>query len=81
MLLECLDAQGTFLQRSAFYSIGFPYEADRAREREVKVWGHTERERGCKKIQVWRNIVKLTQMHKWNLYFAPFLSICFLASG
>lgn len=47
MLLECLDAQGTFLQQSTFYSIGFPYGADeeRGRERKRGRYGGTERER------------------------------------
>lgn len=71
MLLECLDAQGTFLQQFTFDSMGFPSEADGERDRGGKrgTYGGTERERKCKKIQVWRNIVKLPPARMEHLFF------------
>lgn len=80
MLLECLDAQGTFLQQSTFYSIGLPYEADEERgiESERGEGMGAERERGCKKIQVWRNIVKLTPGQMESLFmFSTFIRLFF----
>lgn len=76
MLLECLDAQGTFLQQSTFYSIGLPYEADEERgiESERGEGMGAERERGCKKIQVSYNLLffsfsfKLLTMQTSNVY-------------
>lgn len=75
MLLECLDAQGTFLQQFTFDSIGFPSEADGERDRGGKrgTYGGTERERKCKKIQVWRNIVKLPPARMEHLFFLFFI--------
>lgn len=64
MLLEYLDAQGTFLQQSTFDGIGFSYEADKEgdRERMYKNTGETL-----------LNFV----LQEWNLYFALFIPFVF----
>lgn len=85
-LLECLGAQGTFLQQSAFCSIGFPYEVKKEKKEKyftlllchcvcvrvcvsVRGWGTEKREKVCKKIQIWRNIVKLQCIFLFSVLF------------
>lgn len=79
MLLECLDAQGTFLQQSTFYSIGFPYEVNR--ERGVGGGYGGKNGEDVRKYRSGETLFKLL-LQEWNIYFAFFLFInfCFTAS-
>lgn len=75
MLLECLDAQGTFLQQSTFYSIEFPYEANG--ERGEGVGAQRERE-DVRKYRSGETLLN-SLLQEWNLHFALFIHLfsCF----
>lgn len=66
MLLEGLDAQGTFFKQSKFYSIGFPYEADeeRGEKEKGKGMGHREDERKYRSGETLLNVL----LQEWNLH-------------
>lgn len=72
MQLECLDAQGTFLQHFTFDSIGFLYEANIERERGRKGEGMGANTHSVRQYRSGETLLN-SLLQEWNLNLTLFV--------